>query len=119
VAEPAVVAPEALASAIQGTALVCGEWRPETRSALEAALGARVRFAGSLGARRAIWLAALARDRRARGQADDPVALEPLYLRRPAITVSARQIALNGGRAGSSDRETDAAEEGDARALRG
>jgi tRNA threonylcarbamoyladenosine biosynthesis protein TsaB len=118
-AEPAVVAPETLAGTIQGTALVCGEWRPETRSALETALGARVRFAGSPGGRRAIWLAALARDRRSRGQADDPVALEPLYLRRPAITVSRRQIALNGDLAGASDRDRDAAGEGDARALRG
>ena len=117
--DPEVVTPEALAGAIQGTALVCGEWRPETRSALEAALGERVRFAASLGGRRASWLAALALERRAHGQADDPAALEPLYLRRPAITVSARQMTLEGDPTLPGDRHAGAAEEGDARALPG
>ena len=117
--EPEVVTPETLAGTIQGTALVCGEWRPETRSALEAALGERVRFAASLGGRRASWLAALALERRAHGQADDPAALEPLYLRRPAITVSARQMTLEGDPTLPGDRHAGAAEEGDARALPG
>jgi tRNA threonylcarbamoyladenosine biosynthesis protein TsaB len=119
VAEPEVVAPAALAASIQDpqdTALVCGEWRPETRRALEAALGERVRFAAGVGGRRASWLVALALDRRARGLTDDPATLEPLYLRRPAITVSARQIAIDAAPPHPDGRFVDA-EEGDARAL--
>jgi tRNA threonylcarbamoyladenosine biosynthesis protein TsaB len=119
VGEPEVVTPESLAGAIQGAALVCGEWRPETRSALEAALGERVRFAASLGGRRASWLAALSLAHRAHGQADDPAALEPLYLRRPAITVSARRTTLEEDPTRPGDRYAGAAEEGDARALPG
>jgi tRNA threonylcarbamoyladenosine biosynthesis protein TsaB len=78
-------------------ALLCGEWRSETRVALEAlladwvGLGERVRFASRLRIRRGVWLAELALARAARGLRDDPATLEPLYLRRPAITTSGKR----------------------------
>jgi hypothetical protein len=50
-----------------------------------------LRAASSLDARRAGWLAELALARSAAQRYDEPVALEPLYLRRPAITTSARR----------------------------
>jgi tRNA threonylcarbamoyladenosine biosynthesis protein TsaB len=71
-------------------ALFAGEWGPETRAALETELGERARFASPLRARRAVWLAELALARTAAGQHDDPATLEPLYLRRPAITTSTK-----------------------------
>jgi tRNA threonylcarbamoyladenosine biosynthesis protein TsaB len=88
-------------------ALFCGEWRPETRASLEAhltGLGERVRFASQLRIRRAVWLAELALARATQGVRDDPATLEPLYLRRPAITTSRKSgIAppMAGGSGGS------------------
>lgn len=91
---PAIIAPGQVAGAIPGETanapLVCGEWRDETELAVRAALGGRVRFAPRLGGRRAVWLAGLLAERIARGDRDDRARLEPLYLRRPAITASAR-----------------------------
>jgi tRNA threonylcarbamoyladenosine biosynthesis protein TsaB len=86
----AVLAPEELARQVTEPVLFTGEWRPQTRGALEAALGARACFASPIGSRRAVWLAELALARAARGQYDEPAALEPLYLRRPAITTSSK-----------------------------
>ena len=85
-----VATPEEIATRWQGPALVAGEWRDETGSALRAALGERVRFVPTLAVRRAASLAELAFARAEKGDADDPLALEPLYLRKPAITQSAK-----------------------------
>lgn len=88
-----IVTPRELAEAIRGPVLFCGEWRDETRSALHTLLGSDAHFATGLGGRRASWLAELALARAAddaNGSSDDPAALEPLYLRRPAITTSAK-----------------------------
>ncbi|MDE3229653.1 MAG: tRNA (adenosine(37)-N6)-threonylcarbamoyltransferase complex dimerization subunit type 1 TsaB [Chloroflexota bacterium] len=85
-----ILTPADLAASISGRALFTGEWRAETGDALRAALGARARFTSPLTARRGVWLAELALARAERGAADDPRALEPLYLRRPAITSSKR-----------------------------
>jgi tRNA threonylcarbamoyladenosine biosynthesis protein TsaB len=73
--------------------LIVGEWRPETREALETVLGGRVRFAPEGNIRRASSLAELAFARAEAGAADDPLTLEPLYLRKPAISKSAK-VAL-------------------------
>lgn len=73
-----------------GQALFAGELRPETRAALAAVLGGRATFTGALETRQAAALAELALARAAEGRADDPAALEPLYLRRPAITTSGK-----------------------------
>lgn len=88
-----ILTPAELAARISGRALFAGECRAETREALLAALGARARFTSPLEARRGAWLAELALARGERGAADDPRALEPLYLRRPAITTSKRPAA--------------------------
>lgn len=87
-----------LAARITGPVLCSGEWRDETRTALEGLAGSSVRFASRLGGRRASWLAELALARAAEGIHDDAAALEPLYLRRPAITRSNKIPTLLVGR---------------------
>jgi tRNA threonylcarbamoyl adenosine modification protein YeaZ len=82
------LAPQALAARISGRALFCGEWRAETQAALRDALGERARFASPLAVRRAAWLAELALARLSSGLSENPATIEPLYLRKPAITVS-------------------------------
>lgn len=85
-----IASPQALAARISGPVIFTGEWRDTTRDALVAALGGRARFASSLTGRRGAWLAELGAARAQRGVVDDPHMLEPLYLRRPAITASKR-----------------------------
>jgi tRNA threonylcarbamoyladenosine biosynthesis protein TsaB len=72
--------------------LFAGESRPETQAVLEEMLSGQIRtvFAGSLPSRRASWLAELALAQANRGEVADIMALEPLYLRRPAITRSSK-----------------------------
>ena len=88
-----ILTPGELAERVAGPALLCADARDETRAAIFQALGARPRFTSPLNVRRASWLAELALPRVTSGANDDPRALEPLYLRRPAITKSAK-IAL-------------------------
>jgi len=86
-----IMTPTELSMRIVAGSIVCGEWRAETELALRAAVGARARIRSPLAGRRAAWLAELALARAAEPDAaDDPAALEPLYLRRPGITSSAR-----------------------------
>lgn len=92
-----ILTPEELATRIDGPVLCCGEWRDETRTALEGLAGSHARFASRVGGRRASWLAELALARAAGGTRDDAAALEPLYLRRPAITRSNKVPAIQGG----------------------
>jgi hypothetical protein len=83
--------PAELSTRIADGSVVCGEWRAETELALRAAVGERARIRSPLAGRRAAWLAELALARAAEpGTADDAAALEPLYVRRPGITSSAR-----------------------------
>lgn len=92
-AEPYIItAPHALAERIHTPVVFTGEWREATREALASALGEQARFTSPLGARRGAWLAELAIQRARHGTAEDPHALEPLYLRRPNITKSARGL---------------------------
>ena len=79
-----------LAGRLTGAVFFCGEMAPATRATLAEALGERFRGASPLEERRASWLAELALARAAHQRYDDAMALEPLYLRRPAITSSAR-----------------------------
>jgi tRNA threonylcarbamoyladenosine biosynthesis protein TsaB len=83
-----VLTPQELAQRIVGRALFCGEWRAETQAALSEALEERARFASQLSIRRAAWLAELAMARLRDGRVENPVTIEPLYLRKPAITIS-------------------------------
>ena len=87
----AILTPAEVATRVTQSVVFCGEWRAETRAALTAALGARARFATTLECGRAGWLARLAQAwAAAGGTPDEPARLEPLYLRRPAITRSTR-----------------------------
>jgi tRNA threonylcarbamoyladenosine biosynthesis protein TsaB len=83
-----VVTPQELATGINGRAFFCGEWRAETEAILHQALGERARFASPVATRRAAWLAELASARLRDGGIEDPATIEPLYLRKPAITIS-------------------------------
>ena len=85
-----IVYPVELAEAVTGSVLFCGEWTASIRQALELAFGSRARFVETSGSRRGAWLADLALLRHRRGERDTAAALEPLYLRRPAITRSSK-----------------------------
>lgn len=86
-----VVTATELAARINGETFFCGELAPKTRETLAEALGSRFRCATTTDGRRAGWLAEVALARATHQRYDDPMALEPLYLRRPAITISARR----------------------------
>jgi tRNA threonylcarbamoyladenosine biosynthesis protein TsaB len=80
--------------------LFCGEISEVSRQALRERLPEMSLFLSSSAAsRRASTLALLARQRFAAGIQDDPLLLEPLYLRRPSITTSTRKQPLLGGTA--------------------
>jgi len=110
-----ILTPAELASALASTicepVVFCGEWRPETRAALAEALGETARFSPVGGGRRASWLADLALARLARGERDAPEALEPLYLRRPHITNSAKAAPRLAERDGAREDAAQAAPE--------
>lgn len=102
--EPYIITtPQALAERIRTSVVFTGEWRDATRDALATALGERARFTSLMAIRRGAWLAELATQRVCHGIADDPRALEPLYLRRPNITKSARSVTAPGATS-TSDR---------------
>jgi tRNA threonylcarbamoyladenosine biosynthesis protein TsaB len=77
--------------------LFCGEISAASRQALSSYLQGQCRFVSELEApRHAAVLASLALQRLRDKQVDDPLALEPLYLRRPSITKSTRKQPLLG-----------------------
>lgn len=109
--EPLLCSPQQLAVAIgehiqnelalsheQGypSVLFCGEMSQLTRQALSANFAQRSLFVEELTPRRASVLALLALQRLRDQQLDDPLVLEPLYLRRPSITHSTRKQPLLG-----------------------
>ena len=115
-----IIAPHDLAAQISERVVFTGEWRDTTREALAQALGERARFTSPLAGRRGAWLAELASARAQHGDADDPHTLEPLYLRRPAITTSVRAIGARDGVPAETQPRTEAARsdgEEEARAL--
>lgn len=76
----------------------CGEMSEVSRTALSALLPEGLFLTALQSTRHAVTLATLAFSRFQRGIIDDPLLLEPLYLRRPSITTSARkQPLLEGG----------------------
>jgi tRNA threonylcarbamoyladenosine biosynthesis protein TsaB len=78
--------------------LFCGEMSEASREALYAQMQEKSLFAGSIQAtRHASTLALLALQLLHDGKEDDPLLLEPLYLRRPSITTSTRKQPLLGG----------------------
>ena len=77
--------------------LFCGELSESTRQAISEHMQGQSLFIDSLQAiRRASTLALLAIQRLYEGKIEDPMLLEPLYLRRPSITKSARKRPLLG-----------------------
>jgi tRNA threonylcarbamoyladenosine biosynthesis protein TsaB len=79
--------------------LFCGEIAPEQAQMLQAALGERAVIVGpAQRVRRAAFLAELGWQRLQQGIMDDVITLQPLYLRRPAITLPRRPLTLTGER---------------------
>lgn len=88
--------------------LFCGEISEASRLELAARLPGQALFVSAMSAaRRASTLASLARQRLEEQRLDDPLALEPLYLRRPNITTSTRKQPLLGKQPVSSDQQND------------
>jgi tRNA threonylcarbamoyladenosine biosynthesis protein TsaB len=78
--------------------LFCGELSAASRQVLHTQMGEQSFFVSNVeAARPASTLAMLAQRRLHRGEVDDPLLLEPLYLRRPSITTSTRKQALLSG----------------------
>ena len=79
------------------TVVFCGEISATTQLALYSSLPQRSLFVRDVqAARRAVSLAAIALQHMSEGHIDDPLLLEPLYLRRPSITKSTRKQSLFG-----------------------
>lgn len=88
--------------------LFCGEVSEASRLALARHMSDPVSFAPALqSARRSSTLAHLAYQRFMEKRLDDPLLLEPLYLRRPSITTSARKQPLLGKGTGQIDQQND------------
>lgn len=88
--------------------LFCGEISESSRQALAESMPDQTFFAPTISsARRASVLASLAQQRLAENRQDDPLLLEPLYLRRPSITTSARKQPLLGDKTGSTNQPND------------
>jgi len=84
-AEEHITTVEALDSEIKGKTLFCGEYLPLIASQLKKKLKGRALIAPDQ-PRRASLMAELAKGRIKAGDYDHPATLQPLYLRRPAIT---------------------------------
>jgi tRNA threonylcarbamoyladenosine biosynthesis protein TsaB len=88
--------------------LFCGEMNESTRQALVQNMAGPIRYSPALQAtRHASTLARLAHQRFAEQRLDDPLLLEPLYLRRPSITSSVRKQPLLGNKRDRSDQQND------------
>jgi tRNA threonylcarbamoyl adenosine modification protein YeaZ len=88
---------ETLCSQITTRTIFCGELTAETVLEIDRNLGQKAiitKPAASL--RRAGFLAELGQNKLAAGSGDDPATLQPIYLRRPNITKSKKQLGLGG-----------------------
>jgi tRNA threonylcarbamoyladenosine biosynthesis protein TsaB len=85
-----ILTPEALAALVRDGATLTAELRPATQAAVIEALAGRAWPLEPAEPRRAGGLATLAQARLRAGRVETPATLEPIYLRRPAITRSAR-----------------------------
>jgi len=80
--------------------LCCGEISAASRAALFAHMPGKCLFVSNVQAvRHASILAMIAAQRIQEGKADDPMLLEPRYIRRPSITTSTRKQPLLGDKA--------------------
>lgn len=93
--------------------LFCGEISESSRQALIEQMPGQIFFTPPVqAARRASALAALAQQRLLEQRVDDPLALEPFYLRRPSITSSSRKQPLLGKKYVTTDQHGTEREEG-------
>ncbi len=85
--EERLVTPEALCAQIEGRTLFCGELTAQVMELLKEKLGDRALVAEPVARlRRAGYLAVLGWQRLQEGKTDDPVTLQPMYMRPPPIT---------------------------------
>lgn len=93
VVEEHITTVEELMSVISGPTIFCGEIPQQVALQLEENLGRKARIIkGSAAVRRGGYLAELGWGRIQAGDFDHSPTLEPLYLRRPAITLSSKRI---------------------------
>ncbi|MBE3559831.1 MAG: tRNA (adenosine(37)-N6)-threonylcarbamoyltransferase complex dimerization subunit type 1 TsaB [Ktedonobacteraceae bacterium] len=96
--EQAGIWPTAVGERYLPPLLFCGEISEASHRVLRSQLQERCFFADGISStRRASVVAMLAFQRLHAGKVQDPLALEPLYLRRPSITKSTRKQPLLGG----------------------
>jgi len=89
VVEEHVTTLDDLLARIECETLFCGTLSPEAVSRIRERLGEKALFAAGAGApRRAGYLAELGWRRLSKGDCDDASTLQPLYLKRPAVTMS-------------------------------
>lgn len=96
---PRLAPEEAIAQLAPPNALLCGEVSDELAAGLRAARPDLTIVTGAAHHRRAVTLAALAWPRYQSGSRSDRLALEPIYLREPNITVSRAERAARLARA--------------------
>jgi len=93
--EEHITTPQELAYKIRTRTILCGEMSPATISILQEKSGNKTLIAKETAhLRRASFLAELGGLRLQRGDVDDLDTLQPLYLRRPSITMSAKISVL-------------------------
>lgn len=86
--EEKIFTPEALCAEIKRQTIFCGEMPEDVEKILVDRLGALALFPHAfMRARRAGNILCLGMERLMRGEKDDPATLQPLYLRRPPITM--------------------------------
>lgn len=92
---PNLLSAEQIKAKINAPIFLCGDVRKEPIVHLRRELVGLVTVPSAAAlVRRAGYLAELGARKLRRGEVDDPISLQPIYLRRPAITKSRRQDAL-------------------------
>ena len=82
---------EALAELVSEPTIFCGAISQEIEAELEERLGGRALIPqGMARASRAVCMGEIGIEKIAKGEVDDPVTLQPFYLRRPSISKSTR-----------------------------
>ena len=89
--EDHVTTVEAIASSVSEPTIFCGPMTQEIEEELSNRLGNRSLIPQVVSrASRAVWMGEIGIRKIAKGEVDDPVTLQPLYLRRPSISKSTR-----------------------------
>ena len=89
--EDRVTTVEALAELVSEPTIFCGAISQEIEAELEERLGGRALIPqGMARASRAVCMGEIGIEKIAKGEVDDPVTLQPFYLRRPSISKSTR-----------------------------